>query len=173
MAGEPLEDEESETEPAAKAPKPKSSIISTIAAVAALTALGAAAGGLIGMQLFTMVEVAAKKRAEAKDDKAAPEYSGDLTVKPLPPITTNVANSPGIMLRLEASVIFDGEAPRDADALAVQISGDSLAFLRTVSLHQIEGASGLLHLREDLTERARTRSEGRVREFIIQALAIE
>ena len=61
----------------------------------------------------------------------------------------------------------------DADLLAGQIGEDILAYLRTVSLPQISGASGLKHLMEDLDERTAIRSEGRVRELIIQTLVIQ
>ncbi len=39
-----------------------------------------------------------------------------------------------------------------------------MAYLRTIPLSQLEGPSGLIHLREDLNERARMRSEGHVEE---------
>ena len=53
------------------------------------------------------------------------------------------------------------------------ISEDILAYLRTVTLSQIEGPSGMQHLREDLVERARIRSEGRVKELVIQTLVVQ
>ena len=42
-----------------------------------------------------------------------------------------------------------------------------------MTLTQIEGASGFQHLREDLNERARIRSGGKVRDLVIQALIVE
>lgn len=149
------------------------SVLATVAVIVVLTVVGAAGGGLLGLQLFSVVETVAKQKAEAASEKPMPEYAGDLTVKAIPPIVTNLASPKTTILRIEASLIFDGAAPSDAEALAAQISGDSLAFLRTVTLPQIEGASGLLHLREDLTERAKIRSDGRVRELVIQSLAVE
>lgn len=149
------------------------SITSLIVAMVVVTLLAAGGGGLVGMILYSTIETAAKEKATAKEEKAVSEYAGDLTVKTVPPVLTNLANPSNVLLRIEASLIFDGAAPDDADALATQISGDAMAYLRTVSLRQIEGASGLLSLREDLTERAKIRSEGRVREFVIQGLAVE
>ena len=57
--------------------------------------------------------------------------------------------------------------------LAAQITEDLVAFLRTVPLAQIQGASGFQHLREDLNDRVRVRSGGKVHELVIQALIIE
>ena len=37
----------------------------------------------------------------------------------------------------------------------------------------IQGVAGLEHLRQDLNERAATRSEGRVRELIIRSLVVQ
>ena len=153
--------------------KKGSSLIGTILAILVLTIAGAGAGGFLGLQVLAVAETAAKKKAEVEAEKPQPEYAEPLTIKTVPPIIANLANPSTAWLRMEASVVFDGEAPEDADALVAQIGADALAFVKTVSLRQIEGASGLLHLREDLTERAKIRSEGRVREFIIQALAVE
>lgn len=160
-------------EVAADKPKSATSTLSLIVAMVVVTLLAAGAGGLVGVFLYSKIETVAKEKATAKEEKAASEYAGDLTVKTVPPVLTNLASPSNVLLRIEASLIFDGAPPEDADALAAQISGDAMAYLRTVSLRQIEGASGLLHLREDLTERARIRSEGRVREFVIQGLAVE
>lgn len=171
MADDPNKLEEKDDQGAA--PKSGPSLVSLIIAVLAVTVLAAGAGGFLGILLYSTVETAAKHKAEAKEEKALPEYAGDLTVKTMPPVITNLASPANVLVRVEASVIFDGPPPQDAEALTTQISGDTMAFLRTLSLRQIEGGSGLLHLREDLTERAKTRSEGRVREFIIQALAVE
>ena len=45
--------------------------------------------------------------------------------------------------------------------------------MRTVPLAQLEGPSGFLHLREDLNDRARIRSGGKVRELVVHALVLE
>jgi flagellar protein FliL len=42
-----------------------------------------------------------------------------------------------------------------------------------VTLAEIGGASGLQHLREDLTERAVIRSQGHVHELILQTLVVQ
>jgi flagellar FliL protein len=48
-----------------------------------------------------------------------------------------------------------------------------MAYLRTLHLPQLEGASGLQALREDLAERVRLRSGGKVREFVIETLVVQ
>ena len=69
--------------------------------------------------------------------------------------------------------MFDVKAVQKPDVLAAEIAEDLLGFMRTLSLAQISGASGLQHLREDLSERASTRSGGLVRELIVQTLVVQ
>jgi len=45
--------------------------------------------------------------------------------------------------------------------------------VRTVKLHQIEGASGYQHLKADLEERAALRSEGHAKQILIRTLLVE
>lgn len=75
-------------------------------------------------------------------------------------------------MRLEASLVFDGN-DKDANGLAASIAEDFIAFLRTVSLSQVQGASGFQHLREDLNDRARIRSGGKVHDLVIHTLIFE
>ncbi len=58
-------------------------------------------------------------------------------------------------------------------ALAALIQEDVHAYLRTLSLKDLEGAGNLAYLRDDLTERAAIRSGGRVKEFVILSLVVE
>jgi flagellar FliL protein len=71
---------------------------------------------------------------------------------------------------MEASIVLD--APQAAELPAI-IREDFLAYLRTVKMHQVEGASGFRHLREDLEERAAIRSGGHVKHVLIQTLLFE
>ncbi len=54
-----------------------------------------------------------------------------------------------------------------------EIKADIIAYLRTLSTAQIEGASGLQHLREDLNERVSLRTKGAIRELIVEALVVQ
>jgi flagellar FliL protein len=85
----------------------------------------------------------------------------------------NLSGVPTVWIRLESSLVFRDELPNDADALSAKIAEDIVAFLRTVSAEQIEGASGFQHLSEDLNDRVRVRSGGRVQELIVQGLIVE
>jgi flagellar FliL protein len=144
-----------------------------MAVVVLLTLLAAGTGGVLGIQLVGTVQEAVKARSAAEEQPAEPRYGGPTHLKPLAPIVTNVAEPSNAWVRVEASIVFEEEAVATDDVLAAEITEDLLAFLRTVSLAQIAGASGMQHLREDLSERARIRSQGRVKELVIQSLVIE
>jgi flagellar FliL protein len=60
-----------------------------------------------------------------------------------------------------------------AKAIAAEIRQDIVGYLRTLTVAQIEGPSGLSHLREDLTERVQIRSNGQVQDFFIETLVVQ
>ena len=103
----------------------------------------------------------------AKGEHAAPASD---TVIPLEAITTNIGAPTDVWVRMEASIVLD--APQ-APELAGIVQQDLLAYLRTIKMHQIEGASGFRHLKSDLEERAAIRSDGHVKGILIKTLLFE
>jgi flagellar protein FliL len=95
------------------------------------------------------------------------------TIVDLPPIVTNLGAPQDTWVRLEGSIIFDPKTLPHPEAVAGQIGDDVLAYLRTVSLHQLEGPIGLENVRQDLNERAAIRSGGKVRAFVIRTLVVQ
>ena len=95
------------------------------------------------------------------------------TIVDLPPIVTNLGAPQDTWIRLEGSIIFDAQTLSHPEAVAGQIGDDVLAYLRTVSLHQLEGPIGLENIRQDLNERAATRSGGKVHAFVIRTLVVQ
>jgi flagellar FliL protein len=91
----------------------------------------------------------------------------------LPPIVANLGTPSDTWIRVELSIVFDGATAPGRELQAAEISGDTLAYLRTLSLTQIEGPIGLQNLRADLNDRAKTRSGGSVREVIIRTLVVQ
>ena len=95
------------------------------------------------------------------------------TIVDLPPIVTNLGAPQDTWIRLEGSIIFDPKTLPHPEAVAGQIGDDVLAYLRTVSLHQLEAPIGLENIRQDLNERAATRSGGKVHAFVIRTLVVQ
>jgi len=106
----------------------------------------------------------AEKPAETGKPAAGP------ALVPLAPITTNLASPSEVWIRLEASLLYDGPQPPE---MTEQIHQDLLAYVRTLKLHQIEGASGYQHLKADLDERAALRSGGHVKQVLVRTMLLE
>lgn len=138
-----------------------------------ITLLGVGAGGFFGMQVPGLTKTGpAKPKAEApsEHDQKPPPTS---LVQALPPITTNLAQPSTTWIRIESSVVINADMGPEANVITARMSEDIIGYLRTLSIDQIEGPSGFQHLREDLNDRVRVRSEGKVLELIIQSLILE
>lgn len=151
-----------------------SPLIMMIVGLLVLSVLGGGGGWVLGTmvaprikQASAAVEAAAKAGGDSKQAAAAAQANG---IIPLDPITTNLAYPSQSWIRLELALVFKG--PPDAQ-LAQAIHQDILAYIRTVSLQQIEGARGLQYLRDDIQERVDLRSEGRVSKVIFRTFVIE
>jgi flagellar protein FliL len=148
-----------------KAKKP--SLVSLIVEFVAVAAIAAGAGAATA---FLQGAPASTPAAETTAAKAAPVPEKALVE--LPPIVTNIASPADLWIRVEASVVVDGKAAA-TEVLAAEIATDALAYLRTLTIAQIEGPIGLENIRQDLTERAVVRSKGKVSEFILKTLVVQ
>lgn len=144
-----------------------------IATLIALTLLSAGAGALSALQLLSTAERLVDAQKSAGERPVTSTFSGNTRLHKLTPVITNLEAPPGLWARIEASMITDSMSEEDANILAVQINEDITAYLRSVSLPQIEGARGLQYLREDLNERAAIRSGGKIRELVIETLVVQ
>ena len=146
---------------------------SWILAMLGLTVLAVVIGGLLGTQLAARLKSVEQAHAKGVEGGAAPRYGADAGVLDLPPVITNLAEPSTAWVRLQTAIVYDKKDVAKPKMLAATITGDILAYMKTVTLAQIGGASELEHLREDLNERASIRSKGRVRELIIQTLVVQ
>ena len=155
--------------------KKKSGLIVTIAVVAVLSLIAGGGGWLVGGLIAPKVDVpetaadaAPLGEGDKKEEKA--EDKPRENVIALDPITTNLSYPSDNWIRVEVSLVFNDEPD---DRLADRIHQDILAYLRTVSLQQIEGPRGFQYLRDDLRERVKLRSEGRVNDLLMRTFVIE
>lgn len=159
-------------EPAEAADKP-SGLLGFIIAMLVATVVSAVGGGVFGMYGMSSGGAPTEKKHEKAKESAKPPFTDGLNLKSLSPIVTNLGGPRGTWVRLEAAVVLGADGGKEDNVLAGKITEDIVAYLRTVPLAQIEGANGFQNLREDLNERARVRSEARVREVVIQSLVVE
>lgn len=126
-------------------------------------------------------EAAAIAAAEAgginKSGKKKPGESGVLklanaenNVVGLEPITSNLAYPSQSWVRLEVALLF-GDKPDEKTA--EEVHQDIMAYIRTVSLQQIQSARGFEYLRQDIKERAALRTEGRVKDVMFRTFVVQ
>ena len=138
---------------------------------AAAIGMGWMSGGYLkGVNGPASVPVAPENEGKVvAPDAAAPPGTGP-TLVVLAPITTNIASPAETWIRMEVSVLYDTPQPQ---ATSDDIQQDLLALVRTLKMHQIEGASGYQHLKADLEERASIRSQGHAKQVLIRTLLLE
>ncbi|MBX4865702.1 MULTISPECIES: flagellar basal body-associated FliL family protein [Rhizobium] len=157
--------------------KKKSGSLMTIIGVVVLTLLGAGGGWAVGTIVAPNIkgakdaelakEAEAKKKAEEGLARISTEENN---VVQLEPITSNLAYPSENWVRLEVALLFNG--PPDVK-VSEDIHQDILAYVRTVSLQQIEGPRGFQYLKDDIQERVDLRSQGRVSKVMFRTFVIE
>jgi flagellar FliL protein len=172
-------------EPGEEAPVAKRSFLSlltseaTIGLLVTIVAVTVVAGGLgtgLGMWTAGNIEKAIAERQAAlprEDHKVSIKYSGDMVLHPVKPVIANLASPSDTWVRLETSIIFKNGAIDNPEVTAAEVGQDILAYVRTAKLAQLEGPSALQHLREDLNERVRLRTDNQVSELLIQTLVVQ
>ncbi len=130
-------------------------------------------GACAGAAFETWRPAATPETGKSAESSAAAPPAQPSTIVDLPPIVTNLGAPQDTWIRLEGSIIFDPKTLPHPEAVAGQIGDDVLAYLKTVSLRQLEGPIGLENIRQDLNERAATRSGGKVRAFVIRTLVVQ
>ena len=157
--------------------KKKSGTVMTIIGIAVLTLVGAGGGWAVGNMVAPNIrsateaeqakEAEAKKKAEGGLPKIANEANNIVL---LDPVTSNLAYPSENWIRLEVALMFNG--PPDVK-VAEDIHQDILAYVRTISLQQIEGPRGFQYLKDDIQERVDLRSQGRVSKVMFRTFVIE
>jgi flagellar FliL protein len=135
-----------------------------------LLSIGSGAG--FGMIVPGLLATPAKPKTP-EPAPSGPKLPPTAILKPLAPITTNLARPATTWIRIEASIVVEKDLGPDADIIAAKVSEDLIGYLRTMTAEQLDGPSAFQHLREDLNDRVRVRSEGKATELIIQSMLIE
>lgn len=148
-----------------------------IVPVLVLTLVAAGGGVVVARQVVAAAKAAAEIAPPAGEKPATAavpaEAPSPVAIKELAPVLTNLAAPDGAVVRLQAAIIYDKAYAPQVDVMAATIGDDTLAYMKSLTMAQLQGAEGLQHLREDLGERAAMRSDGRVRDVLIEALVVQ
>jgi len=153
-------------------PKKETSFLLQIAMLLGLTVVAIGIGWASGLYLTSRhaPPEPTVEGAPAAEEVRLAEQQEALGVVYLEPITTNLAGPTATWVRLEVALVFEGQTDL---MIAQTVHQDILAYMRTVKIHQVEGASGFQHLKSDLEERASMRSEGKVKSILVRTLLFE
>lgn len=173
----------------------KSGAMGFIVVAVILCAIGAGSGAAFTMFVLkpelatgakpheaTPAEHAAKSAADGHGGAGGAGGGGDKhdakavkakKIVDMEPVHASLAGSGGTWIRLEAAVVFSGEGKEDHALLVRHIAQDALAYLRSLSLAQIDSAAGLEFVREDLSEIASMRTKGAAEEVLLKTIMVE
>jgi flagellar protein FliL len=170
-------------------------LVITVVIVLVLTLVAAGGGWFLGKTLSGSFITQEKKDELAKKASeaaavAAAEGGGGREAKPkkpgedsvphlataengvvmLEPVTTNLAYPSQSWVRLEVALLFEGKPD---EKIAEDVHQDIVAYMRTVSLQQVQSARGFEYLRDDIKDRAKLRSEGHVKDVMFRTFVIQ
>ncbi|PVB62681.1 flagellar basal body-associated FliL family protein [Labrenzia sp. 011] len=147
---------------------------SFLGALLLLTLVGGGSGAVFAKYIvdYTEQEVQGRMREQQSYSETLP-FSISTRVQKLDPLVTNLASPKDSWIRVQASVLLEEETEGEVGLLRKKVEDDFLGYLRTLTLAHLEGAAGLQHLKEDLTERAKTRSKGLIHEVILESVVIQ
>jgi flagellar FliL protein len=149
-----------------------------IVGILIVTVLALGAGGGFGFYLSSALpppDVAAEAAQKDKDkekDKDPAKPLAQVRLVELSPMIANLIEPKTAWMRIEASVVVEGEV-ENLPALTAKIGEDVVAYLKTMSLTQFEGPTGFQNLREDLNDRARIRGGTPIRELVVHGVIVE
>lgn len=146
-------------------------MLSNIIVILVATVLASAAGGAFGFFAVEQITHTIEEQHKKAEEGGKLAYANNEVLVKLPEILTNLAGPKKTWVRLEGQLVTeDGGAD---SVLTAQIAEDIVAYLRTVPLSSLEGASGFQALRANLKDRVRIRSQGLAKDLIIQAFIVE
>lgn len=158
-----------------KSSRGRGGLVPLLGSLALVSLVAAGAGAGFGLLQFSEIGAAATKRANTLPVDKTPALAWDekTGLARLNPIIVNLAAPQGARVRLDTAMVFDRDAVPDVEWLKAELATEILAFLRTVSLGELQGASAFAHLRDDLNQRARAVSSGAVRAILIETMVLQ
>ena len=139
-----------------------------------MTLLAASIGAFVGMQLVNQTRhIVLEEKRERDNPPVHALYDSPSQIVAIKPIIVNLAGVEKAFVRVQGSIVFNEVDEENSELLVSQVESDIAAYLRTLKVSDLEGATGLQNLREDLDQRAKTRADGIIREFILETMVIQ
>jgi len=146
-------------------------VISALVAIV----LGVTGGGAFG---YFVLPDGIGQTAQAKSEIAAQTQSvpgrfpSDAIELPVPSVITDLGTDTKMRARLDVSIIVAHGTP-EATTLVGEVREDMIAYLKGLTVADIQGVRGFQNLREQLDDRARVRGRGAILGLLIGGLVLE
>jgi flagellar protein FliL len=143
-------------------------------AIAAVV-LGIGIGGAFGY--FAVPDGSGPSIQPASESVASPKPSAgrfpdDALEVELPSVIANLETEPKTKVRLDVSIIVAHGTP-ETTTLKGEVKEDVIAYLKGLTVADIQGVRGFQNLREQLDDRARIRGRGAILGLLIGGLLLE
>jgi flagellar FliL protein len=154
----------------------KESILGLAIALLVLSIIALGVGWLVAEQLNTQATVATVQQVQESEEKTG---SGEQPSLPkqnailLDPIIIALHRSENTFMRLELALIPEVGSDIDNQETRLRIASEIAAFVQTLTLLQISGPTGYMHFREDILDRARLTTNGKIKDVLIMSLVAE
>ena len=180
MAKEGTEEVEEETK--------KGSSLGFIVAFVLATVMSLGSGWFIGGTLIgtggdkkvemkkPVEEEAEKDQAKNSDADGSDEGEEEKSLRNiimLEPVLVLLRESKNTFIRLELAIVLNEDEPAFDTESLTRLKSDISDYSRTLSLQQIQGPSGYLHFRDDLLDRVRLTTDGKVRDVLVLSMVAE
>lgn len=145
--------------------------------IAALIALILGAGGG-GAYAFLMMPDVSSQKSEPTHSEPPPSnttagrFPSDAIELAVPSVITDLNSQPAVRARLDVSIIVVHGTPQTTTLLG-EVREDVIAYLKGLSLSDIQGVRGFQNLREQLDDRARIRGRGVILGLLVGGLVLE
>lgn len=139
--------------------------------------LGIGGGGAYGYFLMPDAPSAPDVQSH-KAESVAPltpgvgRFPNDAVELSIPSVITDLETNPKIRARLDLSLIVAHGTPETTTLLG-EVREDVIAYLKGLTLADIQGVRGFQNLREQLDDRARIRGRGTILGLLIGGLVLE
>ncbi len=146
-------------------------IMSAIVA-AVLGVSGGAAFGYFVMPDGSSPSPSSPQEGVAPPVPAAGRFPNDAIELAVPSVITDLDGDPKIRARLDVSIIV-AHGTADTSTLPGEVREDVIAYVKGLTLADIQGVRGFQNLREQLDDRARVRGRGAILGLLIGGLVFE
>lgn len=137
--------------------------------------LGAGGGGAFGY--FAIPDGTAAPPQAQSESKPQPaptpgRFPNDAIELAVPSVITDIGTDPKMRARLDVSIIV-AHGTSESTTLIGEVREDMIAYLKGLTVADIQGVRGFQNLREQLDDRARVRGRGAILGLLIGGLVLE